>query len=293
MAERGRSQLIKPLLAVSSMRSSRPGLHMDSKSKRPIGATQRPLSSLLRVQRKPSTPEDLSVSRARAKLWLLTSVISAVVLLHVLAGVRVSPGSGLASLTSDERQLTIYGEPKPGRTILDNILATYNLLFTNKPVVVEPTTKHTASVIFCHGVTNTAAMWQFAAQELAPYLPHVRWVLPNAPRAPLTMLNGTISYSWFDIAAKGEAAGEWPIPEDEAGMMKAAATIDNLIAAEVRRGVPASRVVVAGFSQGAILTLLVGLTNPRPLAGMISLGGYLPMKQSMHSVGSVLPTGRG
>jgi phospholipase/carboxylesterase len=50
-----------------------------------------------------------------------------------------------------------------------------------------------------------------------------------------------------------------------------------LIAHEVARGIPAERIVLAGFSQGAAMTLHTAVRLPYRLAGIIALSGYLPL----------------
>ena len=50
-----------------------------------------------------------------------------------------------------------------------------------------------------------------------------------------------------------------------------------LIAHEKSRGIAASRIVVAGFSQGAALALMTGLRHSERLAGIVGLSGYLPL----------------
>jgi lysophospholipase-2 len=48
------------------------------------------------------------------------------------------------------------------------------------PVVVEATEKHTATVIWLHGMGDTGIGWLFMTEELAPRFPFIKWVLPNA-----------------------------------------------------------------------------------------------------------------
>ena len=53
--------------------------------------------------------------------------------------------------------------------------------------------------------------------------------------------------------------------------------VHALLDREVERGVPAGRIVLAGFSQGCAIALLAGLRYPRRLAGIAGLSGYLPL----------------
>ena len=49
------------------------------------------------------------------------------------------------------------------------------------PAIIEATKKHTATVIFFHGLGDTGHGWRDTfAQYVAPYLPHVRFIFPHA-----------------------------------------------------------------------------------------------------------------
>jgi phospholipase/carboxylesterase len=53
--------------------------------------------------------------------------------------------------------------------------------------------------------------------------------------------------------------------------------IEALIAEQVAAGIPASRIVLAGFSQGSAMALLTSLRHGARLGGVIALSGYLPL----------------
>ena len=100
----------------------------------------------------------------------------------------------------------------------------------------------------------------------------MRYVLPHAPQQPVTLNGGMMMPAWYDILGLGGQGGE-----DEAGLRASQLRIEALIAREVERGVPAHRIVLAGFSQGCAMTLLTGLRHAQPLAGLVCLSGYLPL----------------
>lgn len=60
--------------------------------------------------------------------------------------------------------------------------------------------------------------------------------------------------SRFDIDELTELGPDTPMPtrEDETGMMKSVARIHALVQAEIDKGIEPDRIVVAGFSQGAL-----------------------------------------
>ena len=81
--------------------------------------------------------------------------------------------------------------------------------------------------------------------------------------------------AWYDIVSL-QARGQ-----DEAGIRQSAASISDLVAREIERGVPSSQIVLAGFSQGAAMALFTGLRYPAPLAGIVALSGYLPLDETL------------
>lgn len=57
--------------------------------------------------------------------------------------------------------------------------------------------------------------------------------------------------------------------------------VRQVIEREVGRGMPARRIVLAGFSQGCAVALGAGLRHPERLAGLAGLSGYVPLADSM------------
>lgn len=67
-------------------------------------------------------------------------------------------------------------------------------------------------------------------------------------------------------------------------MLETASALNALITSEVESGIPASRIVLGGFSQGGAMSLLTGLTSERRLAGISVLSGWLPLREKFKSV---------
>ena len=72
--------------------------------------------------------------------------------------------------------------------------------------------------------------------------------------------------------------------EDEDGMLRTVSYINQHISAEVDSGIDPGRIVVGGFSQGAAMSLLCGLTNERKLGGVVSLSGWLVLRSKIKAV---------
>jgi phospholipase/carboxylesterase len=130
-----------------------------------------------------------------------------------------------------------------------------------------------ASLIVLHGLGADGHDFVPIAQELdLRAVGGARFVFPHAPMRPVTMNGSYVMRAWYDIAGTPQARRE-----DEPGLRASGALIESLIERERERGVPASRIVLMGFSQGCAMTLLTGLRHAERLAGLVGLSGYLPL----------------
>ncbi len=139
-------------------------------------------------------------------------------------------------------------------------------------------TQINSSIIWLHGLG--ADGHDFA--PIAHYLlrpdafPNTRFVLPHAPAMPVTRNNGYIMPAWYDVY------GITPISkEDAAGIKQSQQYIEQLIDQEIKRGIPSNRIVLAGFSQGGAIALHCAIRYSRPLAAVLALSTYLPLKSSV------------
>ena len=140
-----------------------------------------------------------------------------------------------------------------------------------KTIEVETAANPRASVIVLHGLGADGNDFVPVAEQLdLAAVGPVRFVFPHSPTRPVSINGGYVMPAWYDILGPGAA-------EDEAGLRASQALVEALIANEVARGVPASRIVLAGFSQGCAMTLMTGLRQADRLAGLACLSGYLPL----------------
>lgn len=108
--------------------------------------------------------------------------------------------------------------------------------------------------------------------------PALRFVFPHAPVRPVTINNGARMRAWYDIVSLDSR--EMADRADGAGVDRSVAQVEALIAREAARGIPASRLVLAGFSQGGAVALAAGLRRTAPLAGLVALSSYLPLSSA-------------
>jgi phospholipase/carboxylesterase len=142
---------------------------------------------------------------------------------------------------------------------------------------VETAANPTATVLLMHGLGADGSDFVPIAEQLElSAVGPVRFLFPNAPVIPVTINGGYQMPAWYDILG-----ADLTQRQDEAGLRKTQASINTLIAAEIARGIPASRIVIAGFSQGCAMALMTGLRYPERLAGIIGLSGYLPLADTL------------
>ncbi|MCP5021260.1 MAG: alpha/beta fold hydrolase [bacterium] len=138
-------------------------------------------------------------------------------------------------------------------------------------VTVEPTTDATSAVIWMHGLGATGHDFPPVIPELGLPNGHgIRFIFPHAPSIPVTVNGGMLMPAWYDILAM-----DFDRRVDEEGVRRSADQIQALVEDEVAKGIPAHRIVLAGFSQGGAIALHLGLRYPETLAGILLLSTYM------------------
>ncbi|TNF87395.1 MAG: alpha/beta fold hydrolase, partial [Gammaproteobacteria bacterium] len=121
--------------------------------------------------------------------------------------------------------------------------------------------------IWLHGLGADAHDFEPIVPLLNLHQP-LKFVFPNAPVRPVTINAGMEMRAWYDIDPGAPLAGEADIRES-------AAAIAALVEAEVQAGTPRNRIVLAGFSQGGVIALQVGLRAESRVAGIMALSTYV------------------
>ena len=124
-------------------------------------------------------------------------------------------------------------------------------------------------VIFLHGYGADGADLLGLADVLAPHLPGVGFVAPDAPER---CLGGGFGFQWFPIPwldGSSQAAAE-------VGLVTAAEDLNRFLDEQLAgEGLTADRLVLVGFSQGAMMSLHVALRRAAPVAGVVAISGRL------------------
>jgi len=109
-----------------------------------------------------------------------------------------------------------------------------------------------------------------SAEDLVPILPEIidGDYIGIFPNGPMCMQLGAwgIGHAWYDLG-----------PDQFSTLRESRQQLTELLGeAMTRYKTPAERTFLSGFSQGAVMTLEVGLRYPHKLAGLIALSGYMP-----------------
>lgn len=145
-----------------------------------------------------------------------------------------------------------------------------------KAIELETRPNPSHAVIWMHGLGADGGDFVPIVQELKLPPLGIRFVFPHAPMRPVTINGGFVMRAWYDIVAQDLVR-----QEDERGIRDSQELIEQLIDRETGRGIPANRIVLAGFSQGGVIALQAGLRHPKRLAGLLALSCYLPLAASL------------
>jgi phospholipase/carboxylesterase len=124
-----------------------------------------------------------------------------------------------------------------------------------------------ASVIWLHGLGADGNDFASIVSQLE--LPDglgIRFIFPHAPSIPVTINNGYVMPAWYDIKQM-----DVDRHVDLEQLQQSAGWVHDLIAREVERGVPAERIIIAGFSQGGAVSYEAALSYPSKLAGVMAV----------------------
>ncbi len=153
----------------------------------------------------------------------------------------------------------------------------YRTIDSSDEIVLEPSHAATASVIWLHGLGADGHDFVPIVPELRlPPSAAIRFVFPHAAVRPVTINNGYEMRAWYDIKALALSG-----PEDVAGILESDLRVRKYVSREIESGVPAGRIVIAGFSQGGAIALQTGLRYTERLAGIMALSTYLPLRGSL------------
>lgn len=150
-------------------------------------------------------------------------------------------------------------------------------------IEIQPESEHKYSVIWLHGLGADGHDFEGLIPDLhLAAKANIHFIFPNAPVQPVTINGGRSMRSWYDIL---EMSLERRV--DIGGIYQSAALIEPLIQQEIDKGIPSTDIMLAGFSQGGVIALHVGLRYQHKLAGIVALSTYLPTVEQLKAEYSV------
>ena len=148
------------------------------------------------------------------------------------------------------------------------------------PIILRPTGEHRATVIWLHGLGADGNDFVQVIPELKiPEDAGIKFVFPHAPIRPITVNNGMPMRGWYDITSMEIAR-----TPDIAGIEQSVRTLNALIQAEEDDGLDASKIILAGFSQGGVIALETAMAHDKTLGGVLALSTYLPDFERVQSM---------
>jgi len=146
-------------------------------------------------------------------------------------------------------------------------------------LIIEPRNGQPADacVIILHGLGADGRDFE----PLVPALPlpddaAVRFILPHAPRLPVTVNGGMTMPAWYDIK---EMSLDRQI--DEAQLLASAERIQAMVREQIEHGIDSRRIILAGFSQGGAVAYQAALSFEAPLGGLLALSTYFATADSV------------
>ncbi len=126
------------------------------------------------------------------------------------------------------------------------------------------------AVVLLHGYGSDG-------NDLIGLAPHWQSILPDAlfvsPNAPDVCRQSAFGFQWFDISFDGDR-----LAQRQTGVIQARPVLVEFLAdLWAQTGIAPEQTVLAGFSQGAMMALHVGLSLRQRLLGIIAFSGaFLP-----------------
>ena len=139
-------------------------------------------------------------------------------------------------------------------------------------IVINPSQKATSCVIWLHGLGDSGAGFSPIVPVLnLPKDHQIRFIFPHAPEQAVTINQGAVMRSWYDIKSM-----DLHNRADMAGVLESEQALHTLIQEQLDSGITSDKIVLAGFSQGGVIGLFTGLRYPQKLAGILAMSCYLP-----------------
>lgn len=111
-----------------------------------------------------------------------------------------------------------------------------------------------------------------------PHKDKVRFIFPHAEVIPVSINGGMAMRAWYDILQ-----ADLTRRVDAKGVLLSVERIGKLVAEQTAAGIELSNLVLAGFSQGGVVALHTAMQLNLPVAGIMALSTYMPLRESIET----------
>ena len=131
--------------------------------------------------------------------------------------------------------------------------------------------EHKCTVIWLHGLGDSGEGFAPVAAHLnLPAELGIKFLFPHAPVQAVTINGGMEMRAWYDIKSL-----DLDKRADAQGVQQSAQSISALIDEQIAAGIPADKIILAGFSQGGVIALHLAPRYHHKLAGVMALSTYM------------------
>ena len=145
--------------------------------------------------------------------------------------------------------------------------------------IIETSQDASRVVIWLHGLGADGHDFVPIVPELnLPDQANIRFIFPHAPTRPVTVNGGYSMRAWYDILSMD--LGD-DLSAEREDILASVQMINTIIEEQLDKGIEATKILLAGFSQGGVIALYVALHFPEKLAGVMALSTYMPFAESI------------
>lgn len=144
-------------------------------------------------------------------------------------------------------------------------------------VEIPAETDHKATIIWLHGLGDSGNGFAPIVPELklAPEL-GIKFIFPHAPVRPVTINNGMEMRAWYDIKSL-----DMENRADVTGVVESSKQVQKIVEHEIEQGIPSTKIMLIGFSQGGVIALHLGTRFSQKLAGIAALSTYMCQPENL------------
>ena len=156
------------------------------------------------------------------------------------------------------------------------------------PFVVEPTKKHTHTLILLHGLGSTGHKFgsEFihsatpsSGSSLPKLLPGWKFIFPTALKRRSAAFNRATLHQWFNVALVEDFGYKEELQAE--GLTESGRYLRDILKTEIEGGIIAENVVLGGLSQGCAMSLFLLLGLDHQIGGLVGMSGRLPHRKAI------------